>query len=128
MPRTTIAAAALAAFLIPAAANAVDTRDFDVRNAGELADLCAAKPTDAKGTAASNFCHGFTQAVVDMTFTQERKSNQPRSICFPKPVPKRSATLDEFVTWVRAQPERLKTPPSEAFLRFMGERFPCSKQ
>jgi hypothetical protein len=127
MLRTTMAAAALAALLVPAAANAVDTRDFDVRNAGELADLCAAKPTDAKGTAASNFCHGFTQAVVDMTFTQERKSNQPRTICFPNPVPKRGATLDEFVTWVRAQPERLKAPPSDAFLRFMGERFPCPK-
>jgi hypothetical protein len=127
MSKPTIAAAALAAFLIPAAANAVDTRDFDVRNAGELADLCAAKPIDAKGTAAANFCHGFTQAVVDMTFTQERKSGQPRSICFPKPVPKRSATLDEFVTWVRAQPERLKAPPTDAFLRFMGERFPCGK-
>lgn len=127
MPRTTIAAAVLAMLLMPVAARAVETRDFEVRNAEELANLCAAKPTDAKGTAASNFCHGFTQAVVDMTFTQERKSGQPRTICFPKPTPKRSATLDEFVTWVRAQPERLKASPSEAFQRFMSERFPCSK-
>ena len=127
MRRTTIAAATLATLLIPATAGAVEQRDFEVRNAGQLANLCAAKPGERDGVAGLNFCHGFTQAAVDMKLTQERAANQPRTICFPKPVPKRSATLDEFVTWVRAQPERLKASPSEAFLRFMGERFPCPK-
>jgi hypothetical protein len=127
MRKTLIGAAMVAACLLPGLARAVEQQDFEVRNAGQLANLCAAKPGERDGVAGLNFCHGFTQAVVDMKLTQERASNQPRSICFPKPVPKRSATLDEFVTWVRAQPERLKAPPSEAFLRFMGERFPCSK-
>jgi hypothetical protein len=126
MRRTTIAAA-LATLLVPAAAGAVEQRDFEVKNAGQLANLCAAKPRERDGVAGLNFCHGFTQAAVDMKLTQERTSNQPRSICFPNPVPKRSATLDEFVTWARAQPDRLKAPPSDAFLRFMGERFPCPK-
>jgi hypothetical protein len=127
MRSTTIAAAALATLLIPAAAGAVEQRDFEVKNAGQLANLCAAKPGERDGVAGLNFCHGFTQAAVDMKLTQERAASQPRTICFPNPVPKRSATLDEFVTWVRAQPERLKAPPSDAFLRFMGERFPCPK-
>ncbi len=118
-------AALVAASLAPAAARAVEQRDFEVRNAGQLTNLCAAKPAEKDGVAADNFCHGFTQATVDMQLTQERKANQPRTICFPTPAPKRSATLEEFVTWVRAQPARLSAPPSEAFLQFMTERFPC---
>ncbi len=130
MPDRTIAFGAallLGASLASAPARAVEPRDFEVRNAGQLGNLCAAKRPEKDGVAAENFCHGFTQAAVDMQLTQERKGNQPRSICFPKPAPKRSATLDEFVTWVRAQPTRLSAPPTEAFLQFMTERFPCPK-
>jgi hypothetical protein len=122
-----LAAALVGASLAAPPARAVEQRDFDVRNAGELGNLCAAKRQERDGLAAENFCHGFTQAAVDMQLTQERKSNQPRTICFPNPAPKRSATLDEFVTWVRAEPGRLSAPPTEAFLQFMTERFPCSK-
>ena len=108
-------------------ARAVEQRDFEVRNAGQLGNLCGAKRTERDGVAAENFCHGFTQAAVDMQLTQERKAGESRTICFPNPVPKRSATLDEFVTWVRAQPARASSPPTEAFLQFMTERFPCPK-
>ena len=130
MRNTTIAfglAALLAGGLASPGARAVEQRDFEVRNAGQLSNLCAAKPSERDGVAADNFCHGFTQATVDMQFAQERKNGQPRTICFPNPVPKRTATIEEFVTWVRAQPARLATPPSEAFLQFMAERFPCPK-
>jgi len=113
------------ALLAPGLAHAVDQRDFEVRNAGQLANLCAAKQADRDATAAVNFCHGFTQAAVDMALTQEREAGKPRSICLPNPAPKRQATLDEFVTWVRAQPDRLPSPPTKAFLNFMTERFPC---
>ncbi len=116
-----------AAFAAVTPAGAVEQRDFEVRNAGQLGNLCAAKRQERDGLAAENFCHGFTQAAVDMQLTQERKTNQSRTICFPNPVPKRTATLDEFVTWVRAEPGRLSAPPTEAFLQFMTERFPCSK-
>jgi len=118
---------ALAACLLPKLGHAVDVRDFDARNAGQLAALCAAKPVDAKGTAANNFCHGFAQAVVDMQLRQDRSAGK-RSFCFPNPAPKREATLDEFVTWVRGQPSRLSSPPTEALLQFMSERFPCGER
>ncbi len=116
---------AVAAVLMPTAGHAVDTRDFATRTAGQLADLCAAKPVDAKGTAANNFCHGFAQGVVDMKLQQDRAAGKP-SFCFPNPAPKREATLDEFVTWVRAQPSRLSAPPTDALFQFLGERFPCA--
>ncbi|MBO0710484.1 MAG: hypothetical protein J2P47_04295 [Acetobacteraceae bacterium] len=116
---------ALFVLLAPGHAHAVDQRDFQVRNAGQLATLCGAKPSEHDAVAAINFCHGFTQAAVDMALTQERDAGKPPSICFPNPAPKRQATLDEFVTWVRAQPDRLPSPPTKAFLNFMTERFPC---
>lgn len=123
----TVVALGGAVVLAAGSAGAVEPRDFDVRNAGQLGNLCAAKPAEKDGVAAQNFCHGFTQAVVDMQLTQERKSGAARTICFPNPVPKRSTTVEEFVTWVRAQPGRLSAPPSDAFLQFMTERFPCPK-
>ena len=113
--------------LAAGSAGAVEQRDFDARTAGQLGNLCDAQSSERDGVAAQNFCHGFTQAVVDMQLTRERKSGAPRTICFPQPVPKRSATLDEFVTWLRAQPDRQSGPPSDAFLQFMSERFPCPK-
>ncbi len=127
--RTTAFAAALllGVGLVSVPARAVEQRDFEVRNAGQLGNLCAAKRPEKDGLAAENFCHGFTQAAVDMQLTQERKSGGAKTICFPNPAPKRTATLDEFVTWVRAQPARLSAPPTEAFLQFMTERFPCPK-
>ncbi len=126
--RHTAIALGLAALLLGAAgARAVEQSDFAVRNAGQLGKLCAAKPAEKDGVAAINFCHGFTQAAVDMQLSQERKAGGPKTICFPNPAPKRSATLDEFVTWLRAQPGRLAGPPTDAFLQFMTERFPCPK-
>lgn len=127
MRRAAIVLAMGIGLLASGEALAVETRDFDAKNAGELANLCAAKPVDAKGTAAQNFCHGFAQGAVDVRRAQERASGGKPSFCFPNPAPKRTATLDEFVTWVRAQPSRLSSRPDEALFQFMSERFPCSK-
>jgi hypothetical protein len=114
-----------ALWCVPGRAQEVTTQDFQVRNTGQLANLCSAGPKDKEGVAAINFCHGFTQAAVDMQFTEEREQGQKRSICFPNPPPKRTTTIGEFVTWARAKPDRLATPPTKGFLDFMAERFPC---
>src|SRR5690242_2162443 len=96
---------------------------LNVGTAGDLADACAAKPNSPSNIAMLNFCYGFAQGAV-----QAHQNSAARSICFPKPPPKRSATMQEFVLWVGADAERRKQVASTALIRFMTARFPCKSQ
>jgi Rap1a immunity proteins len=68
-----------------------------------------------------NFCTGFAQGILQ---TNGQNSDGTK-ICLPNPAPKRSETMKEFATWVRADPSRRVQLASVGFLRFMAERFPC---
>jgi hypothetical protein len=93
-----------------------------VRTAGDLADYCGARIGAPEADAKINYCHGFAQAAVDMEL---QHSGEKKPFCFPSPAPNRTATLHEFVDWVRALPEHRPLPATEGLFRFLGERFPC---
>ena len=92
------------------------------RTAGDLAELCGANPKEAAADAKINFCHGFAQAAVDLEL---QHSGDKKPFCFPAPAPNRSATLAEFVNWVRALPEHRSLSATGGLFQFLGERFPC---
>lgn len=92
------------------------------RTAGELAELCGSKPTDAASTARLNFCLGYAQATLDAALKQ---GGGKRSYCIPNPSPTRQATMAEFAGWVRATPATASANSQEALLKFMAQRFPC---
>jgi len=109
-----------AAYLtLPPAAFAQRPVDLHARSAGELADLCAANPREPGGDARINYCHGFAQGVVDV----ELMHGKP--FCFPSPAPSRTATLHQFVEWVRASPDRGSANPVNGLMHFLAERYPC---
>jgi hypothetical protein len=120
-----IMGAALSAALLPAAANAATEQNFNARTTEDLVALCSAEPTDAKGTAALNFCHGFAQGAVSVEMERVAASKQRRPFCFPNPTPPRSTTLEEFVKWARANPAHMPDRPVDGLLAFLSERFPC---
>jgi hypothetical protein len=95
---------------------------LQARTAGDLAELCAANPKDPARDAKINFCHGFAQGAitVELRHTEGRKP-----FCFPNPPPTRTATMNEFVDWVRALPEHRTPPAVDGLFQFLGERFPC---
>jgi hypothetical protein len=95
---------------------------LQARTAGELAALCAADPASPAADAKINYCHGFAQGAVDdrLHFAGDKKP-----FCFPNPTPSRSATLKEFVAWVRSNPANHDLPVLEGLFRFLEERFPC---
>jgi len=95
---------------------------LQARTAGDLAELCAANPKDPQGDAKINFCHGFAQGAIT---TELRHSEGKRPFCFPSSPPSRSATMGEFVDWVKALPEHRTPPAVDGFFQFLGERFPC---
>jgi hypothetical protein len=107
-------------FGLPAAAQRGLT--LQARTAGELADLCAANPKDTTGDAKINFCHGFAQGAITVEL---RHTEGKKPFCFPSPAPTRTATMNEFVNWVRALPEHRTPPAVDGLFQFLGERFPC---
>jgi hypothetical protein len=107
-------------FGLPAAAQRGPT--LQARTAGELADLCAANPKDPTGDAKINFCHGFAQGAITVEL---RHTEGKKPFCFPSPAPTRTATMNEFVNWVRALPEHRTPPAVDGLFQFLGERFPC---
>lgn len=110
--------AALAFAALPVSAYAQRSIDLHVRNAGELAELCAASPREPAGEAKINYCHGFAQGVVDV----ELMHGKP--FCIP-PGTSRQATLAEFSRWVRAQRERRSGNAVTGLKQFLAERYPC---
>lgn len=113
----------LAAVTLPLpAALSAELVTFHVRTAGDLAELCGANPRAAELDAKINYCHGFAQAAVDLEL---QHAGDKKPFCFPSPAPSRTATLNEFVNWVRAAPEHHGLPATDGLFRFLGERFPC---
>jgi hypothetical protein len=93
-----------------------------VESAGDLAELCGVNPKDSAADAKINFCHGFAQGAMDV----ERKyAGEKKKFCMPSPGPSRTATMTEFVNWVRSLPAHKALGPTEGFFQFLGERFPC---
>ena len=120
-----IVCAALA-FGLPthAAAPTAPTKEptsINVKTANDLADSCTIKPSSKISFALLNFCTGFAQGIIQ---TNAQNPNGTK-FCLRNPSPKRSETMNEFVTWVRGDPARRVQLASVGFLRFMAERFPC---
>ena len=93
----------------------------NIKSAGDLADACTVSPTSKTNFARLNFCNGFAQGILQ---TNGQNSSGTK-ICIPSPSPRRSETMKEFASWVRADASRKDDLASVAFLRFMTERFPC---
>jgi hypothetical protein len=97
--------------------------NLSIRTAGDLASLCSTPPSNAANAARLNFCNGFAQGVLQTA----RQNPAGPKICFPSPAPKRSETMKEFATWVKADAARNGQEVSTAFLNFMSNRFPCKE-
>ena len=113
---------ALAVILLVSPVQAQRGTILQARTAGELGELCAANPKDPLGDAKINFCHGYAQGAIQ---AEIRRTEGKKAFCFPTPAPTRTATMNEFVSWVKENPAH-KTPPAlEGLYQFLGERFPC---
>jgi hypothetical protein len=95
---------------------------INIRTAGDLADACTVRPTNQGTLARLNFCNGFAQGILQTNGQNESGTK----ICIPSPSPKRSETMKQFASWVRADPSRKDEVASVAFLRFMAGQFRCS--
>jgi Rap1a immunity proteins len=111
--------------LVPCAPRAATEANFGANTTGDLVELCAATPDNAIGTAAVNFCQGFTQGAVLVEMQNLAALRGSKLFCLPNPAPTRTETMSEFVKWARASPDRLAQSPTDGLFRFLGERYPC---
>ena len=117
-----VPAVAVTTMLLASPAQAQRSVVLQARTAGELAELCAANPKAPEGDAKINFCHGFAQGAI---LVEQRHTKGKKLFCFPSPAPTRTATMGEFVSWVRALPEHRTPSAVDGLFQFLGERFPC---
>jgi hypothetical protein len=117
-----LAGAVAALALLPAASHAQRPINLTARTAGDLAALCGAKPGNPRADSGIDYCSGFAQGAVDVLLGT---AGAKKPFCFPNPPPTRTATLAQFVDWVRAVPEHAQLPAARGLAQFLGERFPC---
>jgi hypothetical protein len=127
-----LAAAGLAALLAaaPAAAQtALTEADFRSGTAGDMADLCAAAPTDPMHAAGIGWCHGFMLAVgqYHQAIAGRRAAGHPL-FCLPDPSPTFDQLRAGFVAYVRGNPPVQAERAVDGFVRFAVASFPCPTQ
>lgn len=123
--RVLIAAIALAALAAPTSAQ-VTPRSFDIRNAGELATLCATPTTDPNYATALGFCLGFGRGASEY-HREVTAPNAPRLVCLPSPAPTDSEVRERFIAWTKADPRNAAQRPAEGLFRFLSVTFPCPR-
>ncbi len=122
LPVLAVLALAAAPFVASSVAAAAEPITLNARTSKDLAELCGANPKEPGADARINFCHGFAQAAVELEL---QHAGEKKPFCFPSPAPRRSQTLAEFVSWVRALPAHQSLTATQGLFQFLGERFPC---
>ena len=103
-------------------ARAAEPITIRTNTAGELAETCGVNSREPGADARINFCHGYAQGAITV---QRHYAGDKKLFCMPTPGPSRAETMNQFVAWVRANPERRSIPSDEGLFKFLGERFPC---
>jgi hypothetical protein len=103
-------------------AHAAKTITINTKTAGELADVCGVKPGDPGADTKQTFCQGFAQGAISVELSHAAR-NKP--FCFPRPAPSRKETMNQFVDWVGAVPERRSLSSTDGLFRFLSGRYPC---
>ncbi len=127
--RHRLAGLALCAAMLPATGNAAVTEDtFHLRATSDLVELCSATPSDPMGTAALNFCHGFTLGVFQVLAEQNAAERARKLFCLPDtPTTTRNQAIADFVQWAKATPNVLSQTPADGVTGYLASKYPCKR-
>jgi hypothetical protein len=125
--KITYAAAVISTLaMLSAAAPAATTQDnFLLRTAGDFVAVCSPAADDPLMAAAIGFCEGFAVGVY-RTLEDTQAGFRAKLFCMPSPGPARSHAIASFVAWVQANPDVASGAPTDAFLRYLEQTYPCA--
>ena len=125
------ASAALAAALIEAGAGAaaaqpasLDPGRFQVRNLGDLVEICRVGPGHPHELEAVGYCNGYGRGALDY-HRAVVPAHAPPLFCAPQGTDP-GALRARFVAWADANPSRLAGPAVEGVFAFLAATFPCT--
>ena len=104
---------------------AAQPEHYALRDAADLARVCATPSTSPDAATAAAFCHGFLAGAY--TYSLAVTSPAERLVCPPDPAPSRSKVANDFVTWMKARPQLARDNAADALFRFAAEVFPCKR-
>lgn len=124
--RNVVITALAAAALLPMPVLAAATADsFELRNAGDLVELCDTPASDGMAEASQSFCYGFLSGAASYHQAINGGKNPHPLFCPPQPRVSRSEAARLFVGWGRSNPQYLSEPPVDALMRFAVATWPC---
>lgn len=89
----------------------------------ELMSYCSDMYTGGRAT-----CTIYIQGAYDTYQVTRDPVNAPEFICINQPAPPREKVVEDFVVWTKSHAEFNAKPASEAILKFLADKFPCSKK
>ena len=118
-----------AAFLPGIARAAVTEATFQqLSTTADLVDLCTAAPTDPMGTAALNFCHGFTLGVYRVLEEETAAQRIGKLFCIPADLKTtRSDAIADFVQWAKVTPGVMSERPADGLTQYLETKYPCQR-
>jgi hypothetical protein len=128
LSRHWLAGIAVYAAVFPVASYAAVTEETfqSFRTTSDLVELCSAAPSDPMGTAALNFCHGFTLGVYRVLAEENAAKRMGKLFCMPDPATTtRNQAIADFVQWAKATPQVMTQPPADGVTRYLVSKYPC---
>jgi hypothetical protein len=129
LSRHWLAGIAVCATAFPVAGYAAVTEDtFLLHTTSDLVELCSAAPSDPMGTAALNFCHGFTLGVYNVLTEENAAKRMGKLFCMPDPAPTtRNQAVADFVQWAKATPQAMTQSPADGVTGYLVSKYPCKR-
>jgi Rap1a immunity proteins len=88
----------------------------------ELAGVCSDQSTPEPQT----YCDIYGQGVYDGYLVTRHPSKAPEFICVTQPAPSRREVMNQFMAWVKTNPQYNTAPAADTLMRFLAVRFPCN--
>lgn len=123
--RTWIRLAMASLWLWSSTAVAVEREDFLIVDAQDVVDVCTVPESDALYPASIAFCHGYLVGAYQYHLAIFGHGKSKPVVCFPEPVPTRTQAVEQFITWLKANPAYLKEKAPDAITRYLVETYPC---
>ena len=87
----------------------------------ELASVCE----DQSSPSPQVYCDVYGQGVYDGYLVTRHSRVAPDFICVMQPAPARRDVMNQFMDWVKKNPNYNNSPAADSLLRFLAVRFPC---